>query len=150
MFEVSLKFTENTKRELERLPRNFRRGLEKGMKMAMLYAEGEAKKRFGKPGGPKVGTGRLRQSIKSRVETRFGDVVTGSIGSNLVYATTIEYGNVIKPRRGEYLTFKVGGQWVKLKQAIIPEYPFLRPAIENNLRRFGDIIGREIEKEVNK
>lgn len=110
-----------------------RRGLLKGVKKGMLFAEGEAKKSFGRPGNLKVRSGHLRRSIKTSVKET-GDTVQGIIGSNVIYAAIHEFGGM-------------AGRGLKSK---IPARPFLKPALEDNVIAISRIIQKEIAKEVKK
>jgi len=79
----------------------------------------------------KVRTGRLRSSVTSRVESAGGDIV-GRVGSNVVYAPVHEYGAVITPKRGKYLTFQVDGHWVRVRSVRIPRRPIWEPTLKEN------------------
>jgi len=73
---------------------------------------------------------------------------TAHIGTNVEYAPHVEYGtdsHVVRAKRGKYLTFKVGGHWVKkesVKIPSIPAQPFLRPALSAKKR----VIMRDFQK----
>lgn len=110
-----------------------------GLIKAMFYAESQAKLNFNKPGKPTVRTGRLRSSISSGVNG-----LTGWVGTNVNYAEINEFGGTIRPKHGEYLKFKIQGQWKSVKEVIIPARPFIGPAINNNLSEMSDIILNEL------
>lgn len=122
-------------KELDKLNKGtaFRRGLLSGVKKGMLFAEGSAKKSFGRPGNLKVRSGHLRKSIKSGA-TETNDVVTGTLSNNVIYAAIHEFGGM-------------AGKGLRTK---IPARPFLAPAIKDNLVAINRIIQKEIRKEVNK
>ena len=80
-------------------------------------------------------TGALRSSIKVvplRAES------AALVGPTVKYGAIHEFGgktaaHVIKPRVAQWLTFKIGGQWVKTKEvnhpgSDIPARPYLMPA----------------------
>ena len=116
------------------LSEDITKALSPAMKKAMMFAEGESKKRFGTAGNLNVITGTLRRSISSIVEEQMGDV-TGSIFTNVIYGPPHELGLVMRTRAGS--VYKM------------PERPFLRPAIEENLERIEDIILDYLMKELN-
>lgn len=94
---------------------------ERGMTRAVIFAEGEAKRRA------RVKTGRLRASITHRVE-RAGRGIRGWIGSNVPYARRIELGFHGTDRLG-----RAYNQWA---------YPYLRPAVLENVTRIKQLIVR--------
>lgn len=71
-------------------------------------------------GKPLLDTGRLRNSIVTSVSDD-----EASIGTNVEYAATHQFGAVIKPKKGKYLTFKIGDRFVKKTSVVIPARPFL-------------------------
>ena len=146
MLTIDMKLSKESRKTLDKYPGRFKNGIIKGMKSAMLFAEGEAKKSFGRPGNLKVGTGHLRRSIRSNVKVS-GSNVIGSVESNVIYAEIHEIGGIIRARNAKYLHFKVDNRWVKVKQVKIPARPYLRPAIEDNLPKIGDIISKYILQE---
>jgi phage gpG-like protein len=129
---MEYKLTLPTK-ELKKLNKGteFRAGMLKGLKKSMIFAEGEAKKSFGRPGNLKSRSGHLRRSIKSTTkETSTG--AEGILSNNVIYAAIHEYGGM-------------AGKGLRSK---IPARPFLRPAIEDNTIKISRIIKTEIMKEV--
>ena len=86
----------------------------------------------------KVRTGRLRSSVTSRVESAGGDIV-GRVGSNVVYAPVHEYGAVITPKRGKYLTFQVDGHWVRVRSVRIPRRPIWEPTLKENQEKIRNL-----------
>ena len=147
MIEINLAIDREDIIQLDALATNFDKGLLKGMRNAMFYAEGEAKKSFGKADHLKVLTGRLRRSIYSGAE-KTADGVTGWVGANVVYAAIHELGGVIRARASKYLYFEVDGNFKKVQQVTIPARPYLRPAIEDNIDEIGKIIVSSIKREV--
>lgn len=72
-------------------------------------------------GKPLVDTGNLMSSIESSYDND-----NAIVGTNVVYAAIHQFGGVIKPKEGKYLTFKIGDKWVKIKEVNIPARPFLK------------------------
>lgn len=60
-------------------------------------------------------TGRLMNSYTHNVLSNGVEV-----GTNVEYAPYLHYGATILPKNGQYITFAVGGQYRKVKQAILP------------------------------
>ena len=57
--------------------------------------------------------------------------MSGSWGTNLVYAAIQEFGGIIRATKAAYLHFRTkSGNWVKVKQVKIPAQPYLRPAAD--------------------
>jgi len=75
-----------------------------------------------------VGVGRLWRSLTHQVRID-GSRITAKVGTNVKYARIHEFGGRIRAKKGGWLHFKVGGQWVKVKEVVIPERPFLRPSV---------------------
>ena len=147
MIAIELMVNRKDLESLEKMPKQMRMGLLKGMKKAMLFAEGEAKKSFNTAGHVKSRTGHLRRSIRSQVVDK-GHVIVGSIGSNVIYSRIHEFGGTIVPRTKEWLRFVIDGRWVTTKKVVIPARPYLYPAIEENQRKIGMIIHKAIIDEV--
>lgn len=144
MLKFTLELNAASKALLEKDKIAFRAGMRKGLIDAMYFLEAAVKKSFGTSGKPKVRTGALRRSIQGRVVNN----TEGRIGSNLIYAPVMEFGALIKARRAKYLTFKVDGQWRKVKQVTIPARPFFYPTIEENVQKVGNIILNRIEEAI--
>ena len=149
MYEITIKNTPETERFMKEQPAKYREFLLKGVKKAILFAEGEAKKSFNKPGNLHVRSGYLRRSIIGTVEDRYKYLVA-SLSSNVVYAAIHEYGGKIKAKNSAYLKFTVEGRWVTLKEVYIRPRPFLRPAVEKNLDKIEDIISETVTIGINK
>ncbi len=72
---------------------------------------------------------------------------TVTVGSNKVYAQIQDQGGTIEAKNADYLTFKVNGQWVRVKKVTIPAHPYLTPAFQKVVdvdaqRIFGEEISR--------
>lgn len=100
----------------------------------------------------KVRTGRLKNSVitvptKSEIGGRYAvEIKTGGFwgqGSELKYARIHEYGGIIRPRKRQYLSFKVDGRWVKTKMVIMPKRAYVEPAIEKTKPFLIDYIKKE-------
>lgn len=61
-----------------------------------------------------------------------------------IYGAIHEYGGTITPKNGPYLTFQVGGQWVRAKQVRIKEKRFARTGMEATRSQAPILIGKEI------
>jgi len=72
-------------------------------------------------GKPLQKTGALQQSISEAIH---GDD-TIEVGTNLKYARIHNFGGVIKPINGKYLSFKIGDNWIRKKQVKIPQREFM-------------------------
>jgi phage gpG-like protein len=149
MYDIQIKTTPESERMLKEYPEDFKEALLKGVKRAVLYAEGQAKKSFGKVGNLKARTGHLRRSIKSSVTDRYKEIV-GSLYSDVIYSAIHEYGGTITAKSSPYLKFTVAGRWVQIKSVTIPARPYLGPAIEDHLKELSDIITDMISVEMNK
>lgn len=79
-----------------------------------------------------IRTGRLKSSINGTSQM-VGNIVTGKIGTNVVYAPIHEFGGVIRAKNSPYLRFKIGDRWVSKKQVTIPARPFLRTGVQANI-----------------
>jgi len=84
-------------------------------------------------------TGNLARTIYTR---QVSDAVW-EVGSPVVYAWSVEFGSgifgegpaasrkPIEPVRGEYLAFKIDGEWIRVRYVLGQHpQPFLRPAVE--------------------
>ena len=128
MISIDFEWSKEGKRYIENMPNVLRESLIEGIRNAMFYAEGEAKKGFGSgkgppnpPPGPLIArTGHLRRSIEGGVE---------EVGSTGYIKTDVKYG---RPH--------------ELGNAKMPARPFLMPAIENNLDKIQNIIANNIVK----
>lgn len=137
-------------KDVDKLLPDIKEGILKGMKLATLYAEGQAKK-LGFAGRPylNVGTGHLRRSIIGTVKQE-GDEYIGSVGSDVIYANILHEGGTIRAKNVPYLKFKLpNGQWVSKKSVTIPSRKYIEDPIRNNIDRIRDIIIDSITKEVN-
>lgn len=115
------------------------KGLLSGVRQAMFYSENKAKSSFGQTGHLKARTGHLRRSIKSEANQK-PSMIIGRIFSNIIYARIHELGGVIKPKKGKYLKFQMGGHWIMVKKVKIPARPYLRPAIADHINQIKQII----------
>lgn len=142
--KLEIKLQDESRRRLKAMPGLVVPALFKGMKASMYLAEREAKLNLS---GRVLNrrTGRLRSSVT--VETDIaGDRVMGRIGSNVIYARIHELGGDIFPKRAKALKFQIPGVgWRTAQKVTMPERPFLRPAIMDNLEDMSRLIGKEIE-----
>ncbi len=54
-------------------------------------------------------------------------------GTNLQYGHALHFGALIKPVNGNFLTFKIGARWVRVKQVLLPARPFLGVSKEDEI-----------------
>jgi phage gpG-like protein len=118
------------------IPGDLLRIIQPVMKENMFIAERDSKINY--LSGPRphilgVISGRLRNSIKTRTR-RHGNVLEGSIGTNVKYGPIHEF----------------GGSAGRNRKVMIPPRPFLRPSIEDNLPLFEEKFLKAIEDEWNK
>lgn len=147
MFEVTIKTTQKTVKMLAEFPGQFKSAFFEGFSYSVKFIETQIKRSFGRRGKPKVRSDKLRISIKSTV--RHGErSLKGIFSSNLVYASILETGGIIRAKRGPYLHFKIADGWVKVKQVTIPPLPYMEPGIVDNLREVEAIITNTIAKRV--
>lgn len=96
-------------------------------------------------------TGALRDSIKLASFTQFAPgagataVITAGNGK-VAYAAAHEYGVIIRPKSGQYLTFFVSGRWVRVRQVTIPARPYLYPAYEELTPKFNQYLQDAIDR----
>lgn len=146
MLNMSVQIT-NTE-DIQELPEQFEKGLKRGMRKAMVFAEQEAKNSFGQAGHLNSRSGRLKNSIESSVR-KTGIGYIGSLNSDVVYAAVHEYGAVIHAKNDKYMKFPIDGRWVTVEKVVIPPRPFMEPAISENVEEINEIIVREIIRETN-
>jgi phage gpG-like protein len=60
--------------------------------------------------------------------------------SRVPYAAIHEYGGVVRPAKGKYLTFNVNQRWVRVTQVVIPPRPYLTPAVNKFRNTFDSYI----------
>ncbi len=149
MIKIKLDIPPELQQRMKSVGKDFRKGLERGLREGMFLAEKAAKDSFNQPRHLRIKSGYLRRSIESDTDTA-GKTLVGTLGSHVVYAAIHELGGIIRARAGGYLKFKIEGQWKTVKQVLIPDRPYLRPAIVDNLDKITDIIKKEIIKEVEK
>jgi phage gpG-like protein len=136
-----------TKLYMSKLPGMVREGLVSGVKDSINFGKDEAKNSFGMSGKPQNKTGKLSNSIKASFLAGINQI-KGSLSSDEIYARIQEEGGTIRAKNSKYLTFQIGGSWVKVASVNIPARPYLHPAIMDNLRQIEAIIVASILKGV--
>jgi len=144
--DISIRTTRETDKLLKEMPGMVRKGLVNAMNKVAKDTEEYAKKSFGKSGRPNTITGRLRDSIKGSASKRVNSLVV-TLSSDLIYSRIQEEGGTIRAKGGGYLTFPIGGDWVKVKSVRLPARPYLRPAIQDNLTKIEKTLTDSIWKE---
>lgn len=75
-------------------------------------------------------TGALRRAVSvtapRKVRDGYHSEVFMAPDRTKVYQSIHEYGGIIRPRRKKYLTFKVKGRWVRVKQVRIRQKKYFR------------------------
>lgn len=75
-------------------------------------------------------TGALRRAVSvtapRKVREGYHSEVFMAPDRTKVYQSIHEYGGIIRPRRKKYLTFKVKGRWVRVKQVRIRQKKYFR------------------------
>ena len=85
-------------------------------------------------------SGTLRRSVHVEPSEENGHPIA-LVGTDVIYAKQREYGGIIKAKNGPYLRFKTyDGNWVTTKQVYQPPHPAWRPAWDNNLPKYRDIM----------
>lgn len=147
MFSIDMILSQLSERMLKRQAPIFKSGVDKGSVEAFKMLEEDAKRNFSGANQLRTRTGYLRNSI--RVTSRSdSDKVVGSIGSDAIYAAIHEFGGTVQAKASSYLQFKGDYGWIKAKQVIIPERPFLAPAIDRNVTSMKEEIIKGINKEI--
>jgi len=109
-------------KKMEESPLKSTAVLNKLLRKSVLLVQNEAKK------NAPFETGSLRRSITHEVKN-----LTGTVGTDLVYARIQEEGGDITPKTKKYLRFKTkGGNWVTTKKVRIKKQPYLKPALTKN------------------
>jgi len=72
--------------------------------------------------------------------------------NNAYYAGFLERGAVINAKKAKWLTFKIGGKWVKVKSVTLSARPFIKPAVEAfwNTSKSVEIQEKILQAELNK
>jgi len=92
----------------------------------------------------KARTHRLQQSVKTIVK-RTGNIVSGRVGSPVVYAAIHEFGGIIRPKNAKYLVFQIDGKWIRTKKVTMPKREWLSKSLMDVKPQIERIFGREIE-----
>jgi phage gpG-like protein len=77
-------------------------------------------------------SGKLSGSIKLDVSGQLFQLRAG--GPSTPYARIHEEGGRIFPKAGRYLTFRGSTGWATVESVLIPQRPYLRPALEMGAR----------------
>lgn len=84
-----------------------------------------------------VDTGNLRNSITHKVDSEGKSV---SVGTNVKYAPYVELGHHQQP--GRYVP-KIKK---RLKASYVKPYPYLRPAVEDHINQYKNVLQNELSK----
>jgi len=95
-----------------------------------------------------IDTSALVNSIETRLAKASGSKAEAEIGTNIVYAAIHEFGGVIKATAAKALHFVIDGVHVVTKSVTIPARPYLRPALDEHETEIGEVIGKELAKNI--
>lgn len=139
---IDIKLTHNIDK-LGSITNDFKSGVSAGLRLAIKKLELAIKNQFGKGNAPKIRTGRLKNSVTSKVGANGGSVRVGA-----VYASILDTGGVIygKP----WLMFKIDGKFIKTDKVVIPPKPYIEPAINSVESEMGGVISDSIIKSINR
>lgn len=103
---------------------------------------------YSTPSGTYVRTGNLRNSITHDTQENKHDV-TIVVGSAVEYAPYVELGTGIyaedgKGRKTPWKYQDQQGKWHTTRG--MPARPYLRPAVENHIREYQEVLHRELDK----
>lgn len=92
-----------------------------------------------------VSSGNLRDNIRFIIKDNTGALTTRKSlnRSNIWYARMVEAHRIIKPKGDKYLTFKINGEWKKVKSVTVPGKPFMTPVYDDY---FGNENGKGFKK----
>lgn len=141
---IRLEISKGSVRRFNNTDKRIKKGVLKGVKKGMALFKTKAKT-FGGANQLKIRTGALRDSIDYTIKDT-NNVITGTLGSDKLYAAIHEYGGTISARRAKYLIFKTNSGWRRVSSVTIPPRPFLKPAVEKNTGEFSKIINHEVLK----
>jgi hypothetical protein len=106
-----------------------------------------------------VRTGRLRNSIKFLISKNIGALTTRKSlkKSNIWYARMVESDRNITPKKGEYLCFKINGEFKKVKSVKVRGQPFMYPVWEDyfgsdsskGMQKLQEALMKKIDNELN-
>ncbi len=88
----------------------------------------------------RVQSGQLRRSIIVRSKGS-GTRTVVEVGPTVRYGAIHEFGGTIRPIRKQFLTFKIAGGFVNVRQVRIPKRPYLAPALKRSEEKIQTIIG---------
>jgi len=92
----------------------------------------------------KACTHRFQRSVKSIVR-RIGTLVSGRVGSPVVYAAIHEYGGIIRPKNSKYLVFRINGKLIRTTKVTLPKRAPFAKSLEDVRPQTERIFGREVE-----
>ena len=144
---ITIKLDEVLSSEAIKFLKDAPKGIEKGIR-AGLFTAGQKVRTDGIRMAP-VLSGNLRRSITTNPRSVAGIKDHIDIGTNLIYARIHDLGGVIKPKRKNYLVFKINGKWVRTKKVTIPKYKgrgYLTPAFNGVINVLDKIMLGSIKK----
>ena len=93
-------------------------------------------------------SGDLANSITTSVRRSGGRMVAeiGNLKKPLPYARIHEYGGTIRPKKGTFLKFEIGGKTIFAKEVKIPERSYLRSSLKAKRQSIVSIITRAMRE----
>ena len=128
-------------------PKAFDAGLETGIRAATIDVQSEVKNLLD---GPVLNrqTNRLWRSIQPEVFRRAGTIV-GIVGTDVEYAAIHEFGGTIRSKsEGGHLSFRVGGDFVRVREVEMPKRPFMSRAFKSQQGNIARLIRSNVLKSV--
>ena len=106
-----------------------------------------------------VRTGKLRDSINFTVDKKSTGILSTRKSlrkSNVFYSNMVEHGHKASAKSDTgYLTFKINGEWKKVKSVTVAPRPFAKPLFENyfdegqaGFRKLQEALMRKVEEEL--
>lgn len=79
-------------------------------------------------------SGRLLRSVRYDVKAQ-GMLTTLSVsaGAPGVHIKPHEFGATIRPKRAQFLTFKIGNRWIRARKVTIPKRPTIGPSVREGM-----------------
>lgn len=130
-------------RKLNALGGSSQEALEKGVKKATKYVQGDAKSLT------PVDSGFLRNSIRAKTETKDG-VITGEVKTNVFYASYVEFGTGQRGQNSPAPPKAPLAMGYRQDWAGMDAQPFLYPALKQNEDIVKQIVSNELIKEIRK
>jgi len=150
MIEIRIKGDKEMARKFKEGAKRAQSTIYKSMQKITSFLAGYVKRQKLTGQVLRVRTGRLRNSITSKVEVK-GNEVIGRVGTNVEYGRIWELGGTIpaytiRPKRAMALKFEVAGDVVFCKRVYQPARqvkarPYLQPSVKENMQKITKMLG---------